>query len=155
MKAYMDRGVQAGSSQLQSRALPLDAELLSPSPKDSSLFAIGDSQFLSPLTPSLQVSPAYSHLPARGSSVLKTEFSGTDTTSGICFSSHTRGTIPHTPSPPPSPDSVLIIENNCGLSEAFLSNQHPNQASSPGSEMKVAPTDEGKSLNLGLMVNKI
>ncbi|KAI9463579.1 hypothetical protein BJY52DRAFT_1414793 [Lactarius psammicola] len=69
--------------------------------------------------------------------------SGTDTTSGICFSSRTQGTIPHTPSPPPSPDSVLIIENNCGLSEAFLSNQHPTKASSPGSEMKMAPTDEG------------
>ncbi|KAH9048318.1 hypothetical protein EDB84DRAFT_1556949 [Lactarius hengduanensis] len=221
MKTYIDKGVQAGVSQLHSRALSLDAGSLAPSPNDPPL-AIGDSQLLSPLAPSLQVSPAYSHSPARGSSLSKTELSssskprqlpllkpsahrhssirvfslpedspaitgretfdlvprvvsmpeqrpngaqladsslstegydgsmlsggsflsGTDTTSGICFSSHTQGTIPHTPSPPPSPDSVLIIENNCGLSEAFLSNQHPTKASSPGSEMKM-PNDEG------------
>ncbi len=228
MKTYTDRGVQAGVSQLQSSALSLDVELLAPSPKDPSSFAIGDSQLLSPLAPSLQVSPAYSHSPARGSSLSKTELSGstkprqlpllrpsahrhssirvfslpedspaitgregfdlvprvvsmpeqrptggqladsslstegydgsmlsggsflsgTDTTSGICFSSRTRGTIPHTPSPPPSPDSVLIIENNCGLSEAFLSNQHPTKP--PGSEMKMAPTDEGEGLSFGV-----
>jgi hypothetical protein len=224
MKTYMDRGVQAGSSQLS-----LDAELLAPSPNNpsESFFAIGDSQLLSPLAPSLQVSPAYSHSPARGSqgelssstkprqlphlkpsthrhssirvfslpedspaitgreefdlvprvvsmpeqrptggpladSSLSTEgydgsmlsggsfLSATDTTSGICFSRSTQGTIPHTPSPPPSPDSVLIIENNCGLSEAFLSNQHPTKASSPGSETRTAPIDEGEDLTFVL-----
>ncbi|KAF8274462.1 hypothetical protein EI94DRAFT_1825457 [Lactarius quietus] len=212
MKTYMDRGVQAGSS----------AEFLAPSTNDPSSFAIGDSQ-LSPLAPSLQVSPAYSHSPARGTSVPKSELSnstkprqlphlkpsthrhssirvfslpedslaitgregfdlvprvvsmpeqrptggpladsslstegydgsmlsggsflsGTDTTSGICFSSRKQGTIPHTPSPPPSPDSVLIIENNCELSDAFLSNQQPTKGSSPGSQLKIAPTDDG------------
>ena len=227
-KTYMDRGVQTGSSQLISRPLSLDAELFAPSPKDPSFFAIGDSQLLSPLAPPLQVSPAYSHSPARGSSLSKGELSsstkprqlphlkpsahrhstirvfslpedsptitgregfdviqrvvsmpeqrptggpladsslstegydgsmlsggsflsGTDTTSGICFSSSTQGAIPHTPSPPPSPDSVLIIENNCGLSESFLSNQHPTKASSPGSETKTI--DEGKGLSFAV-----
>ena len=226
MKTYMDRGVQAGSPQLQSN-LSLDAELLAPSPNDPSSFAIGDSQLLSPLTPSLQVSPAYIHSPARGTPNSKSELSsstkprqlpylkpsahrhssirvfslpedspaitgreefdlvprvvsmpeqrptggplpdsslstegydgsmlsggsflsGTDTTSGISFSSRTQGTIPHTPSPPPSPDSVLIIENNCGLSESFLSNQQAIKGSSPGSQTKIAPTDEGEGLS--------
>ena len=225
MKTYMDRGVQAGSPQLQSNT-SLDAELLAPSPNDPS-FAMGDSRLLSPLAPSLQVPPAYIHSPARGTPNSKSELSsstkprqlpylkpsahrhssirvfslpedspaitgrdefdlvprvvsmpeqrpiggplpdsslstegydgsmlsggsflsGTDTTSGISFSSHTQGTTPHTPSPPPSPDSVLIIENNCGLSESFLSNQQAIKGSSPGSQMKIAPTDEGKGLN--------
>ena len=73
--------------------------------------------------------------------------SGTDTTSGICFSTHINGTIPHTPSPPPSPDSVLIIENNCGLSEAFLSSQQRAEGSSPGTQIKKAPNDEGEGLS--------
>jgi hypothetical protein len=68
--------------------------------------------------------------------------SGTDTTSGICFFSHKQGIIPHTP-PQPSPDSVLIIENNCGLSEAFLSDQNATNPASPESEKKIAPGDEG------------
>ncbi|KAI9450520.1 hypothetical protein F5148DRAFT_1242708 [Russula earlei] len=40
-------------------------------------------------------------------------------------------------------DSVLIIENNCGLSEAFLSNQNTTKSGSPVSEEKIAPSDEG------------
>ena len=222
MKTYIDKGVQAGSSQLQSN-LSLDVELLASSPNDPSSFAIGDSQHFSPLAPSLQVSSAYSHSPARGTSLSKSELSnsakprqlphlkpsthrhstirvvslpedspaisgrevfdpvtrvvsmpeqrqsggpladsslstegydgsmlsggsflsGTDTTSGICFSSRAQGAIPHTPSPPPSPDSVLIIENNCGLSESFLSNQQPIKGSS---QTKTAPADDGEGL---------
>jgi hypothetical protein len=72
--------------------------------------------------------------------------SGTDTTSGIRFSNHKRGTIPYTPSPSSSPDSVLIIENNCGLSEAFLSNQTATKPASPVSEKKIAPRDEGRNV---------
>ena len=72
--------------------------------------------------------------------------SATDTTSGIHFSNHKWGTIPHTPSPSSSPDSVLIIENNCGLSEAFLSNQTTTKSASPVSEKQIAPRDEGKNV---------
>ena len=224
MKSYADRGVQAGSSLLQSRTLSLDTDLLAPSPEDP-LFANGDLQLLSPLSPS-QVSPAYSHSSVQGSpfarnevsraikprklpqlrpstnrhsairvfslpedstsATMKSEFnpgqrvvsmpeqripgghlaesslstegfdssmlsggsflSGTDTTSGIRFSNHKRGTIPHTPSPSSSPDSVLIIENNCGLSEAFLSNQTATKSASPVSEKKIAPRDEGRNV---------
>jgi hypothetical protein len=50
------------------------------------------------------------------------------------------------PSPPFSPDSVLIIENNCGLSEAFLSNQNTTKLASPESEKKIAPRDEGRNI---------
>jgi hypothetical protein len=42
------------------------------------------------------------------------------------------------------PDSVLIIENSCGLSEAFLSNQSMTKSASPTSEKKIAPGDEGR-----------
>jgi hypothetical protein len=77
MKTYADRGVQAGYSQLQSRILSLDADLLAPSPEDP-LFATGDSQHLSPTTNPSQVSPAYSHSSAHGSSFVKTEVSHAD-----------------------------------------------------------------------------
>ncbi|KAI9442164.1 hypothetical protein H4582DRAFT_1926809, partial [Lactarius indigo] len=200
MKTYTDKGVQAGVSQLQSCALSLDAESLTPFPNDPS-FAIGDSQLLSPLAPSIQVSPAYSHSPARGSSLSRIELSSSTKPRQLPIlkpSAHRHSSIRVFSLPEDSPaitgretfdlvprvvsmpeqrptggqladsslstegydgsmlsggsflsgtdttsDSVLIIENNCGLSEAFLSNQHPTKASSPGSEMKVAPTDEG------------
>src|SRR5260221_8449739 len=73
MKSYTDRGVQAGSSLLQSRTLSLDADLLAPSPEDL-LFATGDLQLLSPLAPS-QVSPAYSHSSVHGSPFARNEVS--------------------------------------------------------------------------------
>ncbi|KAH9061337.1 hypothetical protein EDB87DRAFT_1830862 [Lactarius vividus] len=200
MKTYVDKGVQAGVSQLHPRALSLDAGSIAPSPNDSPL-AIGDSQLLSPLAPSLQVSPAYSHSPARGSSLSKTELSSSSKPRQLPLlkpSAHRHSTIRVFSLPEDSPaitgretfdlvprvvsmpeqrpngaqladsslstegydgsmlsggsflsgtdttsDSVLIIENNCGLSEAFLSNQHPTKASSPGSERKVVPIDEG------------
>jgi len=41
-------------------------------------------------------------------------------------------------------DSVLIIENNCGLSEAFLSNQNTTKSAPPVSEKKMAPGDDGR-----------
>ena len=224
MKSYADRGVQVGSSLLQSRTLSLDVDLLAPSPEDP-LFATGDLQLLSPLDPPSQVSSAYSNPSVHGSpftrnevshavkprklpqlrpstnrhsairvfslpedstsATMKSEFnlgqrvvsmpeqripsghpadsslstegfdgsmlsggsflSGTDTTSGIRFSNHNRGNIPHTPSPPSSPDSVLIIENNCGLSEAFLSNQTTTESASPVSK-KITPGDEGSNV---------
>lgn len=66
MKSYIDRGVQAGSSLLQSRSLALDAE-------DPS-FATSDSQLHSP---PFHASPAYSHSPVNVSPLLKTEVSHT------------------------------------------------------------------------------
>jgi hypothetical protein len=38
---------------------------------------------------------------------------------------------------------VLIIENNCGLSEAFLNDQNATNPASPESEKKIVPGDEG------------
>lgn len=231
MKSYADRGVQAGSSLLQSRTLSLDADLLAPSPEDP-LFATSGSQLLSPLAPPLQGSPAYSHSSVHGSPFAKAEvsikprrlpqlrpptnrhsairvfslpedslsttgkvevnlvqrvvsmpeqrltsgqlaessmstegfdgsmlsggsfLSGTDTTSGIHFFSHKWCFIPYMPSPPSSPDSVLIIENNCGLSEAFLSNQSATKSASPVSEKKNAPRDEGMNILRRLIEGK-
>jgi hypothetical protein len=69
--------------------------------------------------------------------------SGTDTTSGRCFADHDLSVISHTLFSTTSSDSVLIIENNCGLSEAFLSNQSTTKSASPTSEKKMAPGDEG------------
>ena len=69
--------------------------------------------------------------------------SGTDTTSGRYFSSHDLSTTSHT-FLTIFPDSVLIIENSCGLSEAFLSNQSTTKSASPTSEKKMAPGDEGR-----------
>jgi hypothetical protein len=66
MKSYVDRGVQAGSSLLQSRTLALDAEFFAPSPEDPS-FATSDSRLLSPPF------HAYSHSPVNVSPILKTE----------------------------------------------------------------------------------
>ncbi|KAI0297100.1 hypothetical protein BC826DRAFT_1184740 [Russula brevipes] len=40
-------------------------------------------------------------------------------------------------------DSVLIIENSCGLSEAFLSDQTATKSTSPVSEKKIGPGDDG------------
>jgi hypothetical protein len=74
MKTYVDRGVQAGFSQLQSHTLSLDDDLLAPSPEDP-LFANGDSQLVSPSDHPLQVSPAYSYSSAHGSPLAKTEMS--------------------------------------------------------------------------------
>jgi hypothetical protein len=74
MKSYIDRGVQAGPSLLQSRLLSLDGDLLSPSPEDPS-FAIRNGELLSPLAPSLQVSTAYSNSPMHGSPVSRAEVS--------------------------------------------------------------------------------
>jgi hypothetical protein len=74
MKSYIERGVQAGSSLLQSRLLPLDGDLLASSREDPS-FAIPDGELLSPLAPSLKVSTAYSYSPTHGSSFSRTEVS--------------------------------------------------------------------------------
>lgn len=68
MKSYADRGVQVGSSLLESHTLSLDAELLAPSSEEH-LFATGDSQLISPLAPTSQVLPAYSHSPVHSSPV--------------------------------------------------------------------------------------
>jgi hypothetical protein len=61
------------------------------------------------------------------------------------FSSAIRGLLSLIRLPTPSSlDSVLIIENNCGLSEAFLSNQDTTKPTTPESEKKIAPKDEGR-----------
>jgi hypothetical protein len=64
--------------------------------------------------------------------------SGTDTTSGICFATHDLYDFKL------SSDSVLIIENSCGLSDAFLSNQNVTKSASPVSEKKITPKDDGR-----------
>ena len=69
MKSYTDRGVQAGSSLLQSRTVALDADVLASSLEGSS-FAAGDSRLLSP---PFHASPAYSHSPVNVSPLLRTE----------------------------------------------------------------------------------
>jgi len=61
MKSYVERGVQAGSSLLQSRTASLDADLPAPSPEDPS-FTSSDLR-LSPLAHPLQASPAYTYSP--------------------------------------------------------------------------------------------
>ncbi|KAI0305719.1 hypothetical protein B0F90DRAFT_1700407 [Multifurca ochricompacta] len=200
MKYYIERGVQAGSYLLQSRVLTQDADLLAPSPEDPSL-AIGDPQLLPPLTPSLQVSPAYSLSKMHGSPISKMEVSHAVKPRQLPQmkpSTHRHSSIRVFSLPEDSPsitgkaelnlvqrvvsmpeqrlvgsqpadsslstegfdgsmlsggsflsgtdttsDSVLIIENNCGLSEAFLSNQSTSQAAPPPSEKKIAMSDEG------------
>ncbi|KAI0254055.1 hypothetical protein BJV78DRAFT_1351335 [Lactifluus subvellereus] len=197
MKSYKERGVQAGSSLLHSRTLPLD--VLAPSPEGPS-FAIREAELLSPLEPSLQVSTAYSHSPTHGSSFSRTEVShgakprqlpqlkpsahrhssvrvfslpedfpsvtgkselglvqrvvsmpeqrlsttqiadSSLSTEGLDGSMLSGGSF--LSGTDTTSDSVLIIENNCGLSEAFLSNQNTTKATSPVSE-RIAPSDEG------------
>ncbi|KAH9992603.1 hypothetical protein BJV77DRAFT_1001824 [Russula vinacea] len=190
MKSYIDRGVQAGSSLLQSRSLALDAE-------DPS-FATSDSQLHSP---PFHASPAYSHSPVNVSPLLKTEVSHTGKPRKLPQlrpSTNRHSTMrvfslpedPHSAAGKPEPnivqrvvsmpeqrlsggqlaesslstegfdgsmlsggsflsgtdttsDSVLIIENNCGLSEAFLSNQNITKSASPVSEKRMAPSDDG------------
>ncbi|KAI0066141.1 hypothetical protein BV25DRAFT_1821030 [Artomyces pyxidatus] len=63
-----------------------------------------------------------------------------DTTSGIRLPDHEQG-IPHTPSPPSSPESVLIIENNDELSDAFLRKRGAEDAGASTKER--ALEDEG------------
>ncbi|KAH9957961.1 hypothetical protein BC827DRAFT_1269940 [Russula dissimulans] len=199
MKSYIERGVQAGSSLLQSRTVLLDADLSALSLEDPSIAA---SDFrLSPLAHPLRASSPYTCSPVPDSPFSKTEaphitkprklpqlrpsanrhstvrvfslpedslsatvkkehhvvqrvvsmpeqrlaggqlaenslstegFDGS-IMSGGSFLSGTDTTS----------DSVLIIENNCGLSEAFLSNQNPAKSESPVSEKQMAPSDEG------------
>jgi hypothetical protein len=230
MKSYVERGVQAGPSLLQSRLLPLDDDLLAPSPEEAS-FANREGELLSPLTTPLQVSTAYNHSPTQdflfsraevsyrakprqlphlrpsahkqssirvvslpedfpsvpekselnttqrvvsmpeqrlpashfADSSLSTEgfdgsmlsggsfLSGTDTTSGMCVSNRKYvSTLIHLLT---LSDSVLIIENNCGLSEAFLSNQNTTKAASPVSKKKITPGDEGRHVSTRFMEN--
>jgi hypothetical protein len=73
MKSYVERGVQAGPSLLQSCLLPLDGDLLAPSPEAS--FANHEGELLSPLTTPLQVSAAYSHSPTQGFSFSRADVS--------------------------------------------------------------------------------
>ena len=51
--------------------------------------------------------------------------------------------IPHTPSPSPSLDSVLIIENNGELSEAFLRNNQRVKEKDPESPIQKTQREDG------------
>jgi hypothetical protein len=77
--------------------------------------------------------------------------SGTDTTSGILFTAINRN---HTLIYIFSLDSVLIIENSCGLSEAFLSDQTATKSTSPVSEKKIGPGDDGRRIARRYMKNE-
>ncbi|TFY70619.1 hypothetical protein EVG20_g2384 [Dentipellis fragilis] len=57
--------------------------------------------------------------------------------------SHSHQDVPHTPSPPSSPDSILIIENNGELSEAFLRPRVEDVESDSESEKAAHDEDNG------------